>query len=81
VPPATRYIFIYVEDVDKVIERAVSAGAHILLHLKNQFWCDRTARIMDISGHIWTIASHVEETSATDREERWDKILNRNQVK
>ncbi|MEN3368190.1 MAG: PhnB protein [Verrucomicrobiota bacterium] len=64
-------IFVYVEDVDRVIERAVAAGAKILLPVKNQFWGDRTGRIMDPSGHVWTIATRVEETSATEREERW----------
>ena len=31
-------IYVYVEDVDKVIERAVAAGARVLLPVKNQFW-------------------------------------------
>ena len=40
-------IFVYVEDVDKVMERAVAAGAKVLLPVKNQFWGDRTGRIID----------------------------------
>jgi PhnB protein len=30
-------IYVYVEDVDKAIERAVAAGARVLLPAKNQF--------------------------------------------
>ena len=67
-------IFVYVEDVDKVTERAVAAGAKILLPVQNQFWGDRTARIIDPSGHVWTIATRVEETSAAEREQRWSSI-------
>ncbi len=67
-------IFVYVEDVDKVVERAVAAGAKVLLPVKNQFWGDRTARICDPAGHVWTIATRVEETSAPEREQRWSKI-------
>ena len=67
-------IFVYVEDVDKVVERAVAAGAKIVLPVKNQFWGDRTGRIMDPSGHVWTIATRVEETSSAEREQRWSKI-------
>ena len=67
-------IYVYVEDVDKVIERAVAAGAKVLLPVKNQFWGDRTGRIMDPSGHVWTIATRVEETSSAGREQRWSKI-------
>ena len=68
-------MFVYVEDVDKTVERAVAAGATILLPVKNQFWGDRTGRIMDPSGHVWTISSRVEETVEEERAERWSDIV------
>jgi len=68
-------IFVYVEDVDKVIERAVAAGATVLLPAKDQFWGDRTARILDPSGHVWTVSTRIEETSSAERDERWSDIL------
>jgi PhnB protein len=68
-------IYVYVEDVDKVIERAVAAGAKVLLPVKDQFWGDRTGRIVDPSGHVWTISSRVEETSSDERKERWSNIV------
>jgi len=68
-------IYVYVEDVDAVIERAVAAGAKVLLPAQNQFWGDRTGRILDPSGHVWTISTRIEETSSTEREERWSSIL------
>jgi len=69
-------IYVYVEDVDSVIEKAVAAGAKILLPAKDQFWGDRTGRIMDPEGHVWTISSRIEETTSSGREKRWSKILN-----
>lgn len=60
-------LFLYVEDVDQTIERA---GAS-----QNQFWGDRIAWIMDPSGHVWTIATRIEETTAEERTERWSAIL------
>jgi PhnB protein len=68
-------IYVYVEDVDKVIERAVAAGAKILLPVKDQFWGDRTGRIVDPSGHVWTISTRIEETSSDERKERWSTIV------
>jgi PhnB protein len=68
-------IYVYVEDVDKTVERAVAAGATILLPVQNQFWGDRTGRIMDPSGHVWTISSRVEETVEEERSERWSDIV------
>jgi len=67
-------IYVYVEDVDSVVGRAVAAGAKILLPVKNQFWGDRTGRIIDPSGHVWTISTRVEETSSAERQERWAKV-------
>jgi len=68
-------IFVYVEDVDTVIERAVVAGAKVLLPVKDQFWGDRTGRIIDPSGHVWTISTRIEETSSAERDERWSDIV------
>ena len=69
-------IFVYVEDVDAVVGRAVAAGARILLPVQNQFWGDRTGRIIDPSGHVWTISTRVEATSSSERDQRWSTVLN-----
>jgi PhnB protein len=67
-------IFIYVSDVDAAVERAVELGAAVLSPVQDQFWGDRTAWVMDPSGHVWTVASRIEETTASERDERWDKL-------
>jgi PhnB protein len=54
-------IYIYVGDVDAVIERAVGAGAKVVLPAASQFWGDRVGRIIDPSGHVWNVASRAEE--------------------
>lgn len=56
-------IYLYLEEVDAVIARAVAAGARILTPLADQFWGDRMARIVDPSGHVWNVASRVDESS------------------
>jgi PhnB protein len=68
-------IFVYVEDVDQAVERAVARGAQVLIPARNQFWGDRTAWIMDPSGHVWTIATRLEETTEQERQDRWSGIL------
>jgi PhnB protein len=67
-------IFIYLADVDAAVERAASAGARVLIPLKNQFWGDRTAWIMDPAGHVWTVATRIEETTNEERDQRWEQI-------
>jgi PhnB protein len=54
-------LFVYVEDVDGVIERAVKLGATLKRPAQDQFYGDRDGAIVDPFGHTWTIASHVED--------------------
>jgi PhnB protein len=68
-------IFIYVADVDEVIERATASGARVLVPVANQFWGDRIAWLMDPAGHVWTVATRIEQTTAAERTRRWDQIL------
>jgi PhnB protein len=67
-------IFVYVEDVDRSVETAIALGGAVLLPAQNQFWGDRSARVMDPSGHVWTLASRIEETLEDQRRQRWDNI-------
>ena len=67
-------IFVYVADVDQAVERAVAKGARVLMPAQDQFWGDRTARIIDPSGHVWTVASRLEETTEGQRSKRWADI-------
>jgi len=68
-------MYLYVVDVDDTIDKALTAGARLLAPLTDQFWGDRTASIMDPSGHVWTVASRIEETTEEERKSRWSSIL------
>ena len=52
-------IYLYLEDVDGVVARAVAAGARVLTPIADQFWGDRMGRIVDPQGHVWNVASRV----------------------
>ena len=67
-------IFVYVENVDRAVEMTLAAGGSVLMPAQDQFWGDRSARIMDPAGHVWSIASRIEETSEDQRRERWEAI-------
>lgn len=55
------FLFIYVENVDEVVARAVELGAKLKRAPENQFYGDRDGYIIDPFGHGWTIATHVED--------------------
>ena len=55
------FLYIYVNDVDAAIERAVKLGATLKRPAQDQFYGDRDGFIIDPFGHGWTVASHVED--------------------
>jgi len=59
----TVVLHLYVEDVDATLDRAVAAGAKLVMPAKDQFYGDRTGRIVDPFGHVWCIATHVADVS------------------
>ena len=63
-------LMIYVEDVDAVVERAVSAGAKLERPVKDQFYGDRTGGVVDPFGHSWYVATHVEDVSPEELQRR-----------
>jgi len=63
-------IFIYVEDVDAVVKQAVEAGATVTMEVADQFWGDRFGAITDPFGHVWSIATHVEDVPPEEMGER-----------
>jgi PhnB protein len=56
-------LHLYVEDVDTLFDRAVAAGAEVLLPVADQFWGDRYGMLRDPFGHRWSIASRIEDLS------------------
>jgi PhnB protein len=68
-------MFVYVADVDAAFSRAVDGGAKVLMPLADQFWGDRTGWVIDPEGHVWTIASRIEETTEEQRTERLSAIF------
>jgi len=57
------FLYIYVTDVDAVIERAVQLGATLKRPPQDQFYGERDGFIVDPFGHAWTIATHVEDVT------------------
>jgi len=74
-------MYVYVEDVDKTVERAVAAGARILRPLENQLWGDRIAWLTDPQGHVWTVATRVEEIAEQELQSRWSAMLREPETK
>ncbi len=54
-------LHLYVKDVDAFVKRAIAAGAKLIRPVENQFYGDRSGGLEDPFGHIWYVATHIED--------------------
>ena len=71
----TSAVFLYVEDVDSVVQDAVDAGAEITMPVEDMFWGDRFGQVRDPFGHVWQIATHVEDVEPAEMEKRAQEAM------
>jgi PhnB protein len=71
----TSGIFLYVEDVDKVFNQAVSAGAQAEAPPTDMFWGDRYGRLKDPFGHSWLVATHKEDVAPAEMSRRMKEAM------
>jgi PhnB protein len=63
-------LWLYVENCDALFNRAVSAGGKTKLPMGDQFWGDRAGAFEDPHGYTWTIATHKEDLTPQEIEQR-----------
>lgn len=68
-------IHLYVPDVDRFAERAVTAGAKVLIPIEDQFYGDRSGRLADPFGHEWIVASRFEDLTLEQMQERFAEFI------
>jgi len=68
-------ILLYLADVDSVFERAIKAGAKAQRPVVNQFYGDRSGTLEDPFGHVWTVATHVEDVPPEEMKRRAQEAM------
>ncbi|MBI4386121.1 MAG: VOC family protein [Elusimicrobia bacterium] len=63
-------LYLYVQDVDEVFGRALTAGAKVRQPLENKFWGDRHGELEDPFGHRWSLATHKEDLTPQQIQQR-----------
>jgi len=63
-------LVLYVDDVDARFAAAVEAGAKAIRAVQDQFYGDRSGTLVDLFGHVWTIATHKEDVSPEEMQRR-----------
>ncbi len=66
---------LYVKDVDAAFQKAIDAGATVIMPIKEEFYGDRVGQVLDPYGYKWSIATHFEDVSAEEMQTRMDKMF------
>jgi PhnB protein len=72
---STMSIFMYSEDVDAAIQKAVDAGATLTMPAEDMFWGDRFGTVTDPYGHQWSISTHVEDVPPDEMAKRGEAAM------
>ncbi len=68
-------IALRVNDVDAIFQHAVEAGATVLEGVKDQFYGERAAALIDPFGHRWHISTHIKDVSFAEMQKRCDAMM------
>lgn len=68
-------LHVYVEDVDSTTKKAVDGGAKLVRPVKDEFYGDRSGTIVDPFGHMWSVATHIEDVAPEEMKKRMTKAM------
>jgi PhnB protein len=68
-------LLVYVENVDDLFRQAIAAGGKELRPVQDQFYGDRMGTLEDPFGHVWSIATHIEDVSPEEMRRRSEAFL------
>jgi PhnB protein len=72
-------LWLYVDDCDSLFNRAIAAGGQVahggMGHMQDQFWGDRSGSLIDPHGYTWTIATHKEDLTPEELEQRQEAFM------
>ena len=78
-PNSRASFWIYTDDVDALYNRATAAGARVapgpMGTLGDQFWGDRTGTLIDPQGYQWTLATHKEDLTPEELDQRQQQFF------
>lgn len=68
-------IYLYVDNVDAVADRAQTEGAKMVRPVEDKFYGDRSGTLEDPFGHIWHLATHKEDLSEEELKKRAETFM------
>lgn len=63
-----------VDNADAAFDRAVAAGASVIMPVADQFYGFRSCSVRDPFGHQWMLQHEIEKVSPEEMQKRWDAM-------
>lgn len=60
-PPEGTFLHLQVDSADTWSERAIKAGAEVIMPVADQFWGDRYGQLRDPFGHKWSVGNPIKK--------------------
>jgi uncharacterized glyoxalase superfamily protein PhnB len=70
-PAEKSSFYLYLNDVDKIFQQALDAGAEKVFDLADQIHGDRMGGVKDPTGNTWWLAAHIEEVTEEEMARRF----------
>jgi PhnB protein len=70
--------YVYVENADAALQKAVAAGGKEVMPATDMFWGDRMGQFTDPFGYRWTVATHIKDMTPEEMkkgQEEWMKQM------
>jgi len=68
-------VHLHVDDADRMIERAVQAGATLTMAPQDAFYGERSGKVRDPFGHTWLIGHPIEEVAPEEMQRRYTAMF------
>ncbi len=68
-------IHLHVDDCDAVARAAVAAGATMLMEPADQFYGERSCKVLDPFGHTWLLGHSIEELEPAEMQRRYTELM------
>lgn len=68
-------VHLHVQDVDTVTKQAVAAGGILTMEPADQFYGERSSKLMDPFGHEWLLGSHIEDVTPEEMQRRFNAMF------
>jgi len=72
---ASVQMHLFVEDAHATMQRALERGATERIPVSDQFYGYRTGRFQDPFGHVWVIATQIEDLGVEEMKRRYDELM------